>query len=63
MVGAVLAAWLARALASVEYGITPGDPATWSIVLAVLGLTTLAACWVPASTAARCDPLVLLREE
>jgi len=63
MVGAVLAAWLARTLASVEYGVTPGDPATWSIVLAVLGLTTLAACWVPASTAARCDPLVLLREE
>ena len=63
MVGAVLAAWLARALASVEYGVTPDDPATWSIVLAVLGLTTLAACWIPASTAARCDPLVLLREE
>jgi ABC-type lipoprotein release transport system permease subunit len=26
-------------------------------------LTTLAASWVPASAAARLDPLVLLREE
>jgi hypothetical protein len=63
MLGAILAAWLARALASVEYGVSPGDPATWSVVLAVLGLTTLAACWVPACAAARLDPLVLLREE
>ena len=63
VVGAVFAAWLARALASLQYGITPGDPVTWSMVLVLLALTTLAASWIPASTAARLDPLVLLREE
>ena len=46
-----------------EYGITPGDPVTWSMVFVLLALTTLAASWIPASAAARLDPLVLLREE
>jgi predicted permease len=63
VLGAVFAVWLARALASLEYGITAGDPVTWSMVLVLLALTTLAASWVPASAAARLDPLVLLREE
>lgn len=63
LLGAIFAAWLARALASLEYGIGPGDPVTWSMVLVVLSLTTLAASWIPASAAARLDPLILLREE
>jgi predicted permease len=63
VLGTIFAAWLARALASLQYGITPGDPVTWSLVLVFLALTTLAASWAPARTAARLDPLVLLREE
>jgi ABC-type lipoprotein release transport system permease subunit len=59
----MFAGWLAQALASLEYGVSPGDPLTWSLVLVVLSLTTLAASWVPATAAARLDPLVLLREE
>ncbi len=61
--GTVFAAWLARGLASLQYGITSGDPVTWAIVLVLLAITTLAASWAPASAAARLDPLVLLREE
>jgi hypothetical protein len=61
--GAVCAAWLARGLASLQYGITPSDPVTWSLVLVQLALTTLAASWLPANAAARLDPLALLREE
>jgi predicted permease len=63
LLGAMFAGWLAQALASLEYGVSPGDPLTWSLVLVVLSLTTLAASWVPATAAARLDPLVLLREE
>jgi len=63
LLGALFAAWLARGLASLAYGIGPGDPATWSIVLVVLSITALVASWIPASAAARLDPLVLLREE
>lgn len=61
--GAVFAAWLARAIASLEYGVTASDPVTWSIVFVVVAVTTLVACWVPARAAARLDPLALLREE
>jgi predicted permease len=57
-------AWLlARSLSALQYGITPGDPVTWAGVAAMLGATTLLACWRPAGEAARVDPVALLREE
>jgi predicted permease len=62
-IGAFFAAALARALASLQYGVTPRDPLSWSIVLTVIALATAAASWVPAREASRLDPLVLLREE
>jgi putative ABC transport system permease protein len=62
-IGAVFAAVLARSLMSLQYGVTPGDPFSWAGVLALVGLTTLAATWRPARAAARLDPVVLLREE
>jgi ABC-type antimicrobial peptide transport system permease subunit len=43
--------------------VTPGDPLTWSLVLALIGVTTAVAAWGPAHAAARLDPLALLREE
>ncbi len=62
-VGSLFAAALARALASLQYGVTPGDPISWSIVLGLIASMTLAACWAPARAAARLDPLTLLRED
>jgi predicted permease len=62
-IGSLLSAAFARALASLQYGITASDPVTWSIVLGSIGVTALAACWGPARSAARLDPLRLLREE
>jgi putative ABC transport system permease protein len=61
--GTICGAWLARTLGSLQYGITAYDPVTWSTVLVLLAVTTLAASWLPASAAARLDPLTLLREE
>ena len=59
-----IAVWpLARVLASLSYGVTASDPLSWAAVLAVLGLTTLAASWRPARTAMRIDPALLLRDE
>lgn len=63
LLGAVCAAWLARTLASLQYGVRPGDPLTWSVVVVLVAITTLAAAWLPASTAARLDPMMLLRED
>lgn len=58
------AAWsLGRALASLQYGVTVTDPVTWTVVLGVLGLTTVIASWQPARKAMRADPVLLLREE
>jgi putative ABC transport system permease protein len=63
VVGSLLAAALARGLASMQYGVTAGDPLSWSVVLALLTVTVLAACLGPMRTAARLDPLSLLRED
>jgi len=59
-----LGAWmLGRALASVTYGVSTRDPIAWLTMIAVVGLTTLAASWRPSRQAARVDPVQLLREE
>jgi predicted permease len=59
-----LGAWtLHRALASVMYGVSAGDPAAWLAMLAVVTLTTLTAAWRPSRQAARVDPVQLLRED
>jgi predicted permease len=62
-VGSLLAAALARALASLQYGVTPADPLSWAVVLAVIALITAGASWAPARAASFIDPLVLLRDE
>jgi putative ABC transport system permease protein len=62
-IGMAAAVAVARTLASFEYGVKITDPASWVLVLGVLGGTTIAASWRPARQAARVDPVVLLREE
>jgi predicted permease len=62
-IGSLLAASVARGLSSLQYGVTSYDPPSWAIVLGLLALTALAACWGPARAAARVDPQRMLREE
>jgi putative ABC transport system permease protein len=58
------AGWLlARAIQSLQYGVTPADPFTWSIVIVTLAATALIAAWGPIERAAKIDPLTLLRDE
>ena len=63
VIGSLAGAALARGLRSLQYGVTPGDTASWLLVLGIVWLTTVLACWRPARTAARMDPLMMLREE
>jgi putative ABC transport system permease protein len=54
---------LTRAVKSLLFGVTPTDPATFSLVAAVLAAAAFAACYVPARRAAQVDPLRALRAE
>jgi predicted permease len=62
-IGVAASAALARVLASLEYGVTGFDPLSWTVVLGMLAGTTLLAAWRPARSAARVDPIALLRED
>jgi macrolide transport system ATP-binding/permease protein len=53
----------ARVLKSMFYGISPADPLTFIVVVLLLTLVALLACWIPARRATKVDPLVALRCE
>jgi putative ABC transport system permease protein len=61
--GMAVALGLTRLIGSLLYGVSPTDPLSFASVAALLGLTALAACWLPARRAARIDPMVALRCE
>jgi ABC-type antimicrobial peptide transport system permease subunit len=61
--GLVLARSASHFLASMFYGVAPSDPYTFVIVLISLVFTTVCACYLTASRAARIEPLKVLRYE
>jgi predicted lysophospholipase L1 biosynthesis ABC-type transport system permease subunit len=59
-----IAAWsLARALASLQYGVSVNDPVSWSVVLGIIAFVTIIASWRPAQLAVQADPVLLLKSE
>jgi len=62
-VGVAAAAVLTRLVASMVYGVTPLDPASFAVGVVVLVSVALAATWMPVRRAIRIDPLVALRLE
>lgn len=50
-------------LSSMLYGVTPSDPATYAVIVSLLLVTALAACFFPARRATKVDPLTALRNE
>jgi ABC-type antimicrobial peptide transport system permease subunit len=59
--GAALGA--GRLIATQLFGVQPTDPVTYAAVAAVLAITGVVACAIPAWRAMRVDPLVALRNE
>jgi putative ABC transport system permease protein len=53
----------ARLLRSMLFQVQPNDPTVYMAVALLVGVVTLAACYLPASRAAKIDPLVALRQE
>jgi putative ABC transport system permease protein len=63
VIGLAAAMLLSRAIASLLYGVAATDPATFIIVAATLtGVAILATC-IPATRAARVDPLIAMRAD
>ena len=62
-IGLAGAAAVTRFLSILLVGVSPLDPVTFAIVLALLGTVALVANFLPARRAARLDPMRVLREE
>ena len=62
-IGGALSLLAATALRSMLFGVTPTDTRTYVGVVALLGLASLTACYLPAYRAGRIDPMQALRDE
>jgi ABC-type antimicrobial peptide transport system permease subunit len=53
----------ARLISAMLFGVSAHDPAVLTSVAAILAVVALVACWLPAHTASRSDPMEALRAE
>jgi macrolide transport system ATP-binding/permease protein len=62
-VGGIVALGLTRLMGNLLYRVSPRDPLVFALAFAVMIITGMAACFVPAARAARTDPIRALRNE
>lgn len=61
--GLALAIAAKRVTAKLLFGVSSTDPATFVVIVALLAVVALLACFIPARRATRVDPMVALRYE
>jgi putative ABC transport system permease protein len=62
-IGVLAAVPASTFLSSLLFGISRLDPMTYVLVVVLLGLVALLACWIPANRAAGVDPAITLRAD
>jgi ABC-type antimicrobial peptide transport system permease subunit len=60
VVGVIAAGLVARAIASLLFGVTPFHWPTFEAAIVILGFLALVASYLPARRATRVDPLIAL---
>lgn len=63
VVGLVAALILCRVMSSLLYETSPADPVAYGVVMVLVAVTGLLACYVPARRATKLDPMAALRCE
>jgi putative ABC transport system permease protein len=63
VIGLATAFGLTRLMRTLLFNISPGDPATFALVAAVLTVIALLACFIPARRATKVDPMISLHYE
>jgi ABC-type antimicrobial peptide transport system permease subunit len=61
--GLAVAFGMSRVLRSLLFGVRPTDPLTIGGVIALIAAVALVACFLPAHSATRVDPMIVLRDE
>jgi putative ABC transport system permease protein len=62
-IGLIVALAMAQLMKSLLYGVGAIDPLTFVGAPALLAVTAMIACWIPARRAARTDPMIALRQD
>jgi putative ABC transport system permease protein len=63
VIGVVAAVALTRLMTNLLFGVGPIDALTFTVIVLLLSVVALLACWIPARRATRIDPVIALRYE
>jgi len=63
LIGLVGSFFLCRTMSSLLYEVSVTDPITYAVVITIIAIASLLACFVPARRAAKVDPMEALRYE
>ncbi|HMA04005.1 MAG TPA: ABC transporter permease [Gemmatimonadaceae bacterium] len=60
-IGIAFAFLALRVISGLLFGVAPNDPATFAIVVVLMTVIGIVACWIPANRASRIDPAITMR--